>query len=312
MPPSSSESFVGLAGAPLPPVSPKMNSKTSNHDDEEHPSNNTNALLPESEPNSHTQFPTPPQSHDSRDNHVDEDDYSDALSGDSQQRRHPRGGRKPKQLKRPAQRLQSVSEFELPTSPSQAQPQEEEQDDFDPEDGEEAPISPLLAPPETENHEDDYDADALKKARGSRSKGTREKQPRRTARNRSTGISSISIERPRGGGRKPPIAVSVERPEEKSKVKSKSKGGKKERERGAEEERSSEGSEEDESEEGQREKTEEKRKPVQIRLDLNLELEIMLKAKIKGDITITFLWVEENTKKGMVIWQLLMFLQRIR
>jgi hypothetical protein len=296
MSPPSSKSTIGLAGSPPPPSLPKINSKTSNNVDEEPASNTTNALAPELERNVHSQPPTPPQSHHEQDNQVNEDDYSDALSTDfqqqqQQQRRYPRGGRKPKQPKRLARRLQSVSEFELPALRNEAQPQEEEQDDFDAEKKEEAPTSPLLAAPEAENHEDDYDADAdaLKKARSLRSKETRKQHSQPLSRNRSTGISSFSLEGPRGGRGKPPIGVSVERPGKKSKVKSKSTGGKKEREREAEEESHGQGSEVGESEEGEREEKEEKRNPVQIRLDLNLELEIVLMAKIKGDITITFL-----------------------
>jgi len=264
-----------------------MSSTTVNNVDEKRPFTDADTPVSQSAPNSRSQVPTPPQSHHEGDNNVDEDEYSDALSADSQQqrqkRRHPRGGRKQKQLRPSAQHLQSVSEIELPTARRQAQPEEEEEDYFDEEHDEEPP---LLAPPlvqEAKNQEDEYDADALKKARGSRSKA----QPRRPkARNRSTGISSFSIERPRGGGRKPPVAVSVERPGEKSKVKSKSKKSKKEAERETED-GTGEGSLEDESEDEREE--EEPRKPVQIRLDLNLEIEILMKAKIKGDITITFL-----------------------
>jgi hypothetical protein len=48
-------------------------------------------------------------------------------------------------------------------------------------------------------------------------------------------------------------------------------------------------SEEDEEEPQQQKPEKEERECVSIRLDLNLELEIFLKAKIKGDVTITFL-----------------------
>jgi hypothetical protein len=47
--------------------------------------------------------------------------------------------------------------------------------------------------------------------------------------------------------------------------------------------------EEHSQQERKEEPQKEERKPVSIRLDLNLELEIFLRAKIKGDITITFL-----------------------
>jgi hypothetical protein len=268
----TSDSMERVSGAHSPPVSPKLNDKTAN-DEEPLPSNAT--LVTECEQAPSKEIPTPPQSQHSPDNHLNEEEHSEDSSGS---RRRPRGGRKQSQLKKPAQHLQSVSEFELPTR-SHPQHPEEEPGDFASDDELEAPLSPLLAPPETEHHEDDYDEAALKNAR---SKGSRKKHAKPPTRTRSTGISALNIERPRGRGRKPPISVSVERPEEKCKkcsARAKRKSKKKDTQP---EERESE---EDESEEEE----EEKRKPVQIRLDLNLELDILLRAKIKGDITITFL-----------------------
>ncbi|KAG9243274.1 hypothetical protein BJ878DRAFT_125854 [Calycina marina] len=75
--------------------------------------------------------------------------------------------------------------------------------------------------------------------------------------------------------------------EEKKRKSSKKKQSKKRSQR--EEESSDESSPSDSSDSSGDEKEEPKRKPVQIRLDLNLELEVLFKAKIKGDITITFL-----------------------
>jgi len=52
-------------------------------------------------------------------------------------------------------------------------------------------------------------------------------------------------------------------------------------------ESSEEDTESEESEESE-EEGEKKQKPMSIRLDLNLVIEIFLKAKIQGDVTITF------------------------
>lgn len=43
-----------------------------------------------------------------------------------------------------------------------------------------------------------------------------------------------------------------------------------------------------------KEEKEEKNKPISIRLDINLEIEVFLKAAIKGDVTITFLYVSST------------------
>lgn len=125
-----------------------------------------------------------------------------------------------------------------------------------------------LANPETQDWSDDedYDAEKLRKARASRPSRSKKQAPKSD-----TGIRSFNLKRAdESGGR--PIGVSVERPESRSKAnKKKGKGKKKEK-------RSEESDEE-----------EEKKSGPSIRLDLNLELEIFLKAKIKGDITISFL-----------------------
>jgi len=273
-----------------PPTSPEMNKIPPNDVDEMPPFNDINAADLEAQPNIQIPLSTPPQSQHSQ-HQSDEDDYSDAPLVDSQQqqRRHPRGGRKPQQLRNPPQRLQSVSEIEIPTtSCCETQHEQEEELETNEEYVQDAPTSPLLAPPGDQNNFNDYDAGALSKARDSRSKEKRKKQPRPPARpSRSTGVSSFSIERPRGGGRKPPIAVSIERPNEKAQSGSKPQRGNNNRRHGKEQESDSEDSAEGDAAQGTAE--EEQRKPVQIRLDINLELEILFKAKIKGDVTITFL-----------------------
>ncbi|KAH8648054.1 hypothetical protein BGZ60DRAFT_437829 [Tricladium varicosporioides] len=113
-----------------------------------------------------------------------------------------------------------------------------------------------------------------------------------------TGIKAFNIRKAdQSGGR--PFGVSVERPKSKtssqkkrgSKTKSKKKictecgRKKKSREEDWEDDSNEEG-ESSSEEEGEKPKG---KKPMSIRLDLNLELEIFLRAKIKGDVTITFL-----------------------
>ncbi|KAH6669466.1 hypothetical protein B0J14DRAFT_120366 [Halenospora varia] len=113
-----------------------------------------------------------------------------------------------------------------------------------------------------------------------------------------TGIKAFNMRKAdQSGGR--PFGVSVERPKSNtpsqkkrgSKAKSKKKtcgecGRKKKKSR--EEDWEDDSGEEDESSSEEEEKPKGK-KPMSIRLDLNLELEIFLRAKIKGDVTITFL-----------------------
>ncbi|KFY07997.1 hypothetical protein V492_06627 [Pseudogymnoascus sp. VKM F-4246] len=80
-----------------------------------------------------------------------------------------------------------------------------------------------------------------------------------------TGIRAFNIRRLRGDG--PPVGISIDRGEGAEGTKKQSADGK--------------GDEEGE-------KTE-KPKPISIRLDINLEIEVFLKAKVQGDVTITFL-----------------------
>lgn len=101
-----------------------------------------------------------------------------------------------------------------------------------------------------------------------------------------TGLKTFNIRSldPSLGDR--PIGVSVEggRPSTKTKKSKKEKKKKKKRKpkkEDSDEESSSSSDSDDEKQE--------KRRPLAIRLDLNLELEIFLRAKVKGDVTITFL-----------------------
>jgi hypothetical protein len=94
-----------------------------------------------------------------------------------------------------------------------------------------------------------------------------------------TGFRAFNLKRAASTGGRVPFGVSVDR-EKQKKEKARGKGKKKKKKQQESSEEESEESDDDEPE---------KRKPVAIRLDLNLELEIFLRAKVKGDITITFL-----------------------
>ena len=106
---------------------------------------------------------------------------------------------------------------------------------------------------------------------------TDERQPRPRAKPFKTGISSFNLKRAEGSGGRPmgvtvddpTTKVSAEHEFDQPKRKTTPDKGKQREER------------------PQREP--EEKKPVQIRLDLNLMIEVFLRAKIQGDVTITFL-----------------------
>lgn len=113
-----------------------------------------------------------------------------------------------------------------------------------------------------------------------------------------TGLKHFNMRRAEHSGARP-IGISVDRgetngthtkKEKKSKRKSKKskKKGKKSKknDESSSEDSSNKNSTESESEE---EEKKQKQKPFAIRLDLNLEIEIFLRAKIKGEVTISFL-----------------------
>lgn len=98
-----------------------------------------------------------------------------------------------------------------------------------------------------------------------------------------TGIRAFNMKRAAGSGGRP---IGVRSTSGKKEKKSKSKESKKKKKKKGRKVESSE--EETESEESEEEEEEKKQKPMSIRLDLNLVIEIFLKAKIQGDVTITF------------------------
>jgi hypothetical protein len=98
-----------------------------------------------------------------------------------------------------------------------------------------------------------------------------------------TGIRAFNLKRAADSAGRP---VSVRATSEKKKSKKKEKAKKKKKRREPEVD------ETDESSSDEDEEKEPETKPgMSIRLDLNLVVEIFLKAKIQGDVTITFLWV---------------------
>jgi hypothetical protein len=194
------------------------------------------------------------------------EDYSDAPSAAPQdsskvKRKHQRGGRRQRQQ----QDQQAMSEAQLL--------EEQERENFEALEGRRKPSLPEL------------------KHRSSNSR-------------KATGIKTFNLKRAESSGGRA-FGVSVDdsnnesrklkkqvKPKNKSKRKVKcDKCGRKSKKKAEEEKWESEDSSE-ESEEDEGEKKPEKpkeKKPFAIRLDLNLELEIFLRAKIKGDVTITFL-----------------------
>jgi len=217
---------------------------------------------------SNHQLPTPPRSSNAS------YDHSDAASMDSQnttasRQRYKRGGRKKKKKK--GGKLQSVSEFELPKG---AQRQEQETSPGVESRDDNAPY------PEDDDEARDYDAEELRKARSSRPAApSKERAPGKATKEGGTGIRAFNIARAEGSGGGQPVGITIERPKSKDKTKGKGKENKKAS--------GGKGGGEGEGQDGETET--ETRKPVSIRLDLNLEIEIFLRAKIQGDVTITFL-----------------------
>jgi len=184
-----------------------------------------------------------------------------------ERQRHQRGGRKPKgkaRSKKPWSerngRLDGHAETQSQEESENEEPEEEEEED-EASDSEAEPESHV-----PKSFQTGFKAFNLKRAD-------------ETAGGRPVGISSASNDQAARTKSKSKKKKMKEKEKEKSKTKKKKKKKKsKSEDNDSESETSS--SEDDEPE---------PRKPVAIRLDLNLELEIFLRAKVKGDITITFL-----------------------
>jgi hypothetical protein len=109
---------------------------------------------------------------------------------------------------------------------------------------------------------------------------TEEREPRPRATPFKTGISSFNLKRAEGSGGRP-MGVTIDDPT--TKVPAEHEFDQERRKTTPDK-----GKLRTEREERQHMEPEEK-KPVQIRLDLNLMIEVFLRAKIQGDVTITFL-----------------------
>ncbi|CAG8972352.1 hypothetical protein HYALB_00005020 [Hymenoscyphus albidus] len=193
-----------------------------------------------------------------------------------QQRKHRRGGRKQRQTEQ-----QAAQDF-----PDSQGPEDEENEEFERQEGRGNITLPKL-------------------------------KRRPTNMRRETGIRAFNLKRADSSGGRP-FGVSLQKGdndlEETKQTKSKSKTktttkpknkakrkvkcetcgrkSKREEEENWESQDSSDEESEEEKEVKKEPKEEEKpkaQKPMSIRLDLNLELEIFLRAKIKGDVTVTFL-----------------------
>lgn len=184
-------------------------------------------------------------------------DYSDAPSVDlshpsTQKRRNKRGGRKNRGRIQP---LQTKSEIGI----SKRKDQEHH------------------SPPQPESRDDDSSQASDSNSIGHKSStenGRDPKPPRPSDNGKSkadTGIRAFNLKRAESSGGGPPIAVVVEHSKPKRNPNSDRKEGN--------------FWEPSDKEEDETERT----KCLQIRFDLNLEVEIFLKAKIKGDVTVTFL-----------------------
>jgi hypothetical protein len=212
-------------------------------------------------------------------------DYSDVASVDSQnptspRRRHQRGGRKGR--RKQGRKLQSVSEFAVP-SPTGSETQDQAT-----QTGTDSKVG---------SGAEDYDEEELQKARSSRAPSAKKDKTREKSKKRDTGVKAFNMKRAESSGGRP-MGITIERPKAPGKSKGKQKGKKKGKatkkaekkaEKGEEKDGENDEDYEDEDEDEETETETETRKPVSIRLDLNLEVEIFLRAKIKGDVTITFL-----------------------
>lgn len=187
------------------------------------------------------------------------DDYSDVTADSqdetSERRKYQRGGRK--QTK--TSRIPPISESQIPEEP---QHREETK-----ENGVETELKETTCP----------ECAARKQA------AETTKPPQTPF---ETGIRAFNLKKAASSGGRPigvrPTSESTKPEKKSSKNKKKKKKKRKVEEKDSESEESSES--EDEQEQGEQD-----RKPMSIRLDLNIVLEIFLKAKIQGDVTITFL-----------------------
>lgn len=109
-----------------------------------------------------------------------------------------------------------------------------------------------------------------------------EKQPEEQPTPFETGIRAFNLKKAASSSGRP-VGVRTTTSEDKKSKKKSSKKKKKKKQKAEVKES------ETEDESSSEEEEEEKPRPMSIKLDLNLVIEIFLKAKIQGDVTITFL-----------------------
>jgi hypothetical protein len=190
------------------------------------------------------------------------DDYSDVASPHSgeegtERRKYQRGGRK---KTKPESRMPPVPEPQIATEP---------------EHREELKMEEEKLPNGTSN--ETSTATACPECAARKQKEAEPKTPTPFE----TGIRAFNLKKAASSGSRP---VGVRTASESKKSKKKSAKKKKKKAKPEVKEESEEESSSEEEEDGEPET-----KPMSIRLDLNLVIEIFLKAKIQGDVTITFL-----------------------
>jgi len=195
------------------------------------------------------------------------DEYSDVDSAHSQEdaaterRKYQRGGRKQNTTNHIREsRMPPVPESDIATEPTHREELQMDQ--------EETQINGTGCP-----------ECAARKQKTEEKQPTEQKQPTPFE----TGIRAFNLKRAASSGGRP-VGVRATAENKKSKKKS----SKKKKKKAKPEVRESETEEESSSEE---EDEEPASKPMSIKLDLNLVIEIFLKAKIQGDVTITFFGV---------------------
>ena len=204
--------------------------------------------------------PTPPSSLDLP------EDYSDFAPEDGQdpstaKRKHQRGGRKASAAKPKIIKGKSVTRIPrlLPTDiPSDDRPEEEEEEENE-------------DPPEEHLEEQKGVGESSKRTQTQPAPPSSEPNPIET------GIRAFNLKKAKASGGQP-----VKIRSQKVKARKSKKQKKKDKKRAALDES-------DDSEESSSDEDEGKPDELSIRLGLNLVVEIFLKAKIKGDVTITFL-----------------------
>lgn len=195
------------------------------------------------------------------------DDYSDVDSAQTEEdaaterRKYHRGGRKQSTTNHiRASRMPPVPESDIATEPKHREEGEMDQEDTQ--------VNGTACP-----------ECAARKQKIEEKQPTEQKQPTPFE----TGIRAFNLKRAASSSGRP-VGVRTSTSETK---KSKKKSAKKKKKKAKAEVKESETEEESSSEE--EEEQEEKPRPMSIKLDLNLVIEIFLKAKIQGDVTITFL-----------------------